>query len=197
MARKSQQELPPAVRQVDDAKKAVLDKALGDIIKRYGDGSIMRLGEAHSMVVDAIPTGALSLDLALGVGGIPRGRITEVYGPESSGKTTICQHIVAESQKMGGTAAFIDMEHALDPTYAAKCGVDIDNLLVSQPDTGEQALEITETLVRSGAVDLVVIDSVAALVPRSELEGDMGDATMGVQARLMSQALRKLSGAIN
>jgi recombination protein RecA len=197
MARKSQPELAPAVRQLDDAKKAVLDKAVGDIIKRYGDGSIMRLGEAHSMVVDAIPTGALSLDLALGVGGIPRGRITEIYGPESSGKTTLCQHIVAEAQKLGGTAAFIDMEHALDPGYAAKCGVDIDNLLVSQPDTGEQALEITETLVRSGAVDLVVVDSVAALVPRSELEGDMGDATMGVQARLMSQALRKLSGAIN
>jgi len=197
MARKSQPELAPAIRQMDDAKKAVLDKALGDIIKRYGDGSIMRLGEAHSMVVDAIPTGSLSLDLALGVGGIPRGRITEIYGPESSGKTTLCQHLVAESQKMGGTAAYIDMEHALDPTYAAKCGVDIDNLLVSQPDTGEQALEITETLVRSGAVDIVVVDSVAALVPRSELEGDMGDATMGVQARLMSQALRKLSGAIN
>ncbi len=197
MARNKSQDTKPAIRQVDDAKKAVLDKAVGDIIKRYGDGSIMRLGEAHSMVVDAIPTGALSLDLALGVGGIPRGRITEIYGPESSGKTTLCQHIVAESQKLGGTAAFIDMEHALDPAYAAKCGVDIDNLLVSQPDTGEQALEITETLVRSGAVDLVVVDSVAALVPRSELEGDMGDATMGVQARLMSQALRKLSGAIN
>lgn len=196
MARKSQ-ELAPAVRQDSDAKKAVLDKAVGDIIKRYGDGSIMRLGEAHSMVVDAIPTGSLSLDLALGVGGIPRGRITEIYGPESSGKTTLCQHIVAEAQKLGGTAAYIDMEHALDPSYAAKCGVDIDNLLVSQPDTGEQALEITETLVRSGAVDIVVVDSVAALVPRSELEGDMGDATMGVQARLMSQALRKLSGAIN
>ena len=196
MARKSQ-ELAPAVRQENDAKKAVLDKAIGDILKRYGDGSIMRLGEAHSMIVEAIPTGSLSLDLALGVGGIPRGRIAEIYGPESSGKTTLCQHIVAEAQKLGGTAAFIDMEHALDPAYAAKCGVDIDNLLVSQPDTGEQALEITETLVRSGAVDLVVVDSVAALVPRSELEGDMGDATMGVQARLMSQALRKLSGAIN
>lgn len=196
MARKSQ-ELAPAVRQDNDAKKAVLDKAVGDIIKRYGDGSIMRLGEAHSMIVDAIPTGALSLDLALGIGGIPRGRISEIYGPESSGKTTLCQHIVAEAQKLGGTAAYIDMEHALDPSYAAKCGVDINNLLVSQPDTGEQALEITETLVRSGAVDLVVVDSVAALVPRSELEGDMGDATMGVQARLMSQALRKLSGAIN
>ena len=195
MAKK--QDVQPVVKQEDSAKKAVLDKAVSDIIKRYGDGSIMRLGEAHSMVVDAIPTGALSVDLALGVGGIPRGRITEIYGPESSGKTTLCQHIVAEAQRMGGTAAFIDMEHALDPSYAAKCGVDIGNLLVSQPDTGEQALEITETLVRSGAVDLVIVDSVAALVPRSELEGDMGDATMGVQARLMSQALRKLSGAIN
>jgi recombination protein RecA len=199
MARKSSSQSEPMARVggMDDAKRAVLDKALGDIVKRYGDGSIMRLGEAHSMVVDAIPTGSLSLDIALGVGGLPRGRITEIYGPESSGKTTLCQHIVAEAQKMGGTAAFIDMEHALDPSYAAKVGVDIDNLLVSQPDTGEQALEIAETLVRSGAVDVVVVDSVAALVPRSELEGDMGDATMGVQARLMSQALRKLSGAIN
>jgi recombination protein RecA len=184
--------------QVDSAKRAVLDKAVGDILKRYGEGSIMKLGEAQSMLnVDAISTGSLSLDIALGVGGVPRGRITEIYGPESSGKTTICQHIVAESQRHGGTAAFIDMEHALDPGYAAKCGVDIDNLLVSQPDTGEQALEITETLVRSGAVDVVVIDSVAALVPRAEIEGDMGDPTMGVHARLMSQALRKLSGAIN
>lgn len=198
MARKTSNQTPiPTKKPIDDAKKAVLDKAVGDILKRYGDGSIMRLGEAHSMVVDVVPTGSLSLDLALGVGGIPRGRITEIYGPESSGKTTLCQHIVAEAQKLGGTCAFIDMEHALDPAYAAKCGVDIDNLLVSQPDTGEQALEITETLVRSGGIDLVVIDSVAALVPRSELEGDMGDATMGVQARLMSQALRKLSGAIN
>jgi len=187
----------PSQPLVNDAKRAVLDKALGDIVKRYGDGSIMRLGEAHSMTIESIPTGSLSLDIALGVGGIPKGRITEIYGPESSGKTTICQHIVAETQKMGGTAAYIDMEHALDPVYAARTGVDIDNLLVSQPDTGEQALEITETLVRSGAVDIVVIDSVAALVPRSELEGDMGDATMGMQARLMSQALRKLSGAIN
>jgi recombination protein RecA len=198
MPRKSSSHEPiPSQPLVNDAKRAVLDKALGDIVKRYGDGSIMRLGEAHSMTVESIPTGSLSLDIALGVGGIPRGRITEIYGPESSGKTTICQHIVAETQKMGGTAAFIDMEHALDPVYASRTGVDIDNLLVSQPDTGEQALEITETLVRSGAVDIVVIDSVAALVPRSELEGDMGDATMGVQARLMSQALRKLSGAIN
>jgi recombination protein RecA len=198
-SRASEKEITPAPAggRSDEARRAVLDKALGDILKRYGDGAIMRLGEAHSMVVDAIPTGSLSLDIALGVGGIPRGRITEIYGPESSGKTTLCQHIVAEAQKMGGTAAFIDMEHALDPSYAVKCGVDIQNLLVSQPDTGEQALEIAETLVRSGAVDVVVVDSVAALVPRSELEGDMGDATMGVQARLMSQALRKLSGAIN
>jgi recombination protein RecA len=149
------------------------------------------------MDTEVIPSGSLSLDIALGVGGIPRGRITEIYGPESSGKTTLCQHIIAEAQRIGGTAAFIDMEHALDPVYAARTGVDVDNLLVSQPDIGEQALEIAETLVRSGAVDLVVIDSVAALVPRSELEGDMGDPTMGVQARLMSQALRKLSGAIN
>jgi len=180
----------------DENRQIALEKALGDITKRYGDGSIMRLGEAHHLVVEAIPTGALSLDIALGVGGIPRGRITEIYGPEASGKTTICQHIVAEAQRMGGTAAYVDMEHALDPTYAERCNVDVDSLLISQPDTGEQALEITETLVRSGAIDVVVIDSVAALVPRAEIEGDMGDATMGMQARLMSQALRKLSGAI-
>jgi recombination protein RecA len=184
-------------RNVDGAKRAVLDKAVGDILKRYGDGSIVRLGEAQHMETESYPTGSLSLDIALGIGGVPRGRVTEIYGPESSGKTTICQHIIAEVQKVGGVAAFIDMEHALDPVYAARVGVDIDNLLVSQPDTGEQALEITETLVRSGGVDIVIIDSVAALVPRSEIEGDMGDATMGVQARLMSQALRKLSGAIN
>ena len=181
----------------NDARQTVLDKALGDIIKRYGEGSIMKLGDATHLTTEVIPTGSLSLDIALGVGGIPRGRITEIYGPESSGKTTICQHIVAESQKLGGTAAFIDMEHALDPSYAAQCGVDVDNLLISQPDTGEQALEIAETLIRSGAIDIVVIDSVAALIPRSEIEGDMGDPTMGVQARLMSQALRKLSGAIH
>ena len=186
-----------ANRNVDGAKRAVLDKAVSDILKRYGDGSIMLLGEAKHMETEVYPTGSLSLDIALGVGGIPRGRITEIYGPESSGKTTLCQHIIAEAQKMGGVAAFIDMEHALDPGYAARVGVDIDTLLVSQPDTGEQALEIVETLVRSGGVDVVVIDSVAALVPRSEIEGDMGDSTMGVQARLMSQALRKLSGAIN
>src|SRR5512134_3338803 len=182
---------------VDAAKRAVLDKAVGDIIKRYGDGSIMRLGEAHGMQTEIFPTGSLSLDIALGVGGIPRGRITEIYGPESSGKTTICQHIVAEAQRMGGTAAYVDMEHALDPAYAARCGVDIDNLLVSQPDTGEQALEIAETLVRSGAVDVVVVDSVAALVPRSEIEGEMGDSFVGLQARMMSQAMRKLTGAVS
>ena len=179
-----------------DQKSKALENALDQITKRWGDGSIMRLGESHAMQVDVIPTGSLSLDLALGIGGIPRGRVTEIYGPESSGKTTICQHIVAEAQKQNGTAAFIDMEHALDPTYAAKCGVDVENLLIAQPDTGEQALEIAETLVRSGAVDIVVVDSVAALVPRSELEGDMGAPSMGVQARLMSQALRKLSGII-
>jgi recombination protein RecA len=195
-ARSTEQE-PAKNANMDTAKKAMLDKAVGDILKNFGEGSIMPLGKAHAMVTEVFPTGSLSLDIALGVGGIPRGRIMEIYGPESSGKTTLCQHIVAEAQKMGGTAAFIDMEHALDPVYAARVGVDIDNLLVSQPDTGEQALEIVETLVRSGAVDVVVIDSVAALVPRSEIEGDMGDATMGVQARLMSQALRKLSGAIN
>jgi len=182
--------------EMDEARQAALDRALGDITKRYGDMAIMRLGEAHQLRVEAIPTGSLSLDIALGVGGIPRGRITEIYGPESSGKTTICQHIVAEAQKLGGTAAYVDMEHALDPNYAARCGVDVENLLISQPDMGEQALEITETLVRSGAIDVIVIDSVAALVPRAEIEGDMGDATMGMQARLMSQALRKLSGVI-
>jgi recombination protein RecA len=157
----------------------------------------MRLGEAQHLNVAAIPTGSLALDIALGVGGIPRGRITEVFGPESSGKTTLCLHLVSEAQKLGGTAAFVDMEHALDPAYAARLGVNIDDLLVSQPDMGEQALEITETLVRSGAVDIVVIDSVAALVPRAEIEGDMGDSPMGMQARLMSQALRKLSGTIS
>ena len=179
-----------------DEKKHALEHALDEITKRWGEGSIMRLGESSSMAVEAIPTGSLSLDMALGVGGIPRGRVTEIFGPESSGKTTICQHIVAEVQKRGGTAAYIDMEHALDPNYAARCGVDVEKLLISQPDTGEQALEIAEALVRSGAVDVVIVDSVAALVPRSEIEGDMGDATMGMQARLMSQALRKLSGAI-
>ena len=180
----------------DDPRRAVLEGALSEITKRFGEGAIMRLGEARHLQVEAIPTGALSLDIALGVGGIPRGRITEIYGPESSGKTTLCLHIVAEAQKMGGVAAYVDMEHALDPAYAERIGVDVDELLISQPDTGEQALEIVETLVRSGAVDVVVVDSVAALVPRAEIEGDMGDAPMGMQARLMSQALRKLSGAI-
>ncbi|MBS1250825.1 MAG: Protein RecA [Chloroflexi bacterium] len=180
----------------EEARKAALDKTLKDITKRFGEGAIMRMGDAHHMEVAAIPTGALSLDVALGVGGIPRGRVTEIYGPGASGKTTLAQHIVAEAQKLGGTAAFIDMEHALDPSYAAKCGVDVKSMLISQPDTGEQALEIAESLVRSGAVDIVVIDSVAALVPRAEIEGDMGDAHMGLMARLMSQALRKLSGAI-
>jgi recombination protein RecA len=156
----------------------------------------MRLGESQNLAVEAIPTGSLTLDLALGVGGIPRGRVTEIYGPEASGKTTLCQHIVAETQRLGGVCAFIDMEHALDPSYARRCGVNVDELYISQPDTGEQALEITETLVRSGAVDVVIIDSVAALVPRAEIEGEMGDAPMGMQARLMSQAMRKLSGAI-
>ncbi|NLG29196.1 MAG: recombinase RecA, partial [Chloroflexi bacterium] len=179
-----------------DGKQKALDTTVAQIRKRFGDGAIMRLGGAANMNVEAIPTGCLALDLALGIGGIPRGRISEVYGPESSGKTTLCQHIIAECQKLGGIAAFIDMEHALDPGYAAKCGVNIDDLYISQPDTGEQGLEICETLVRSGAVDVVVIDSVAALVPQAEIEGDMGDAHMGLQARLMSQALRKLTGNI-
>jgi recombination protein RecA len=179
-----------------EERKRALESAVSQIKKQYGDGAVMRLGEATHLAVETIPTGSLALDLALGVGGIPRGRVTEIFGPESSGKTTLCQHLVAEAQKLGGTCAYIDMEHALDPGYAAKCGVDVDNLYISQPDTGEQALEIAETLVRSGAVDVVVVDSVAALVPRAEIEGDMGDATMGMQARLMSQALRKLSGAI-
>ena len=178
------------------AKERALDAALSQIKKQFGDGALMRLGEATHMNVESIPTGSLSLDLALGIGGIPRGRVTELYGPESSGKTTICQHIVAEAQKRGGLCAYVDMEHALDPAYAARCGVDIDNLYIAQPDTGEQALEIAEALTRSGAMDVVVVDSVAALVPRAEIEGDMGDAPMGMQARLMSQALRKLSGAI-
>jgi recombination protein RecA len=199
MARKNSTAMDPlpSHKPMDEGRKAVLEKALSDILKRYGEGAIMRMGEAHHLEVEVIPTGSLSLDIALGVGGIPRARVTEIFGPESSGKTTLCLHIVAEAQKKGGMAAYVDMEHALDPAYASRLGVDIDNLLVSQPDTGEEALEIVETLVRSSAVDIVVVDSVAALVPRSEIEGDMGDATMGMQARLMSQALRKLSGAIN
>jgi len=172
--------------------------ALGQIEKQFGKGSIMKLGEASAkMHVEVIPTGSLALDIALGVGGVPRGRVVEIYGPESSGKTTVALHVIAEAQKTGGTAAFIDAEHALDPVYARNLGVDIDNLLVSQPDTGEQALEIAEALVRSGAIDVLVIDSVAALVPRAEIEGEMGDSHVGLQARLMSQALRKLTGVIS
>jgi len=180
----------------ETGKEKALEATLATIKKRFGEGAIMKLGQAAHMQVEAIPTGSLALDIALGIGGIPRGRVTEIYGPEGSGKTTLAQHIVAQAQKMGGVAAFIDMEHALDPAYARKCGVDVDNLYISQPDTGEQALEIAEALVRSGAVDVVVIDSVAALVPRAEIEGEMGDSHPGLQARLMSQALRKLSGAI-
>ena len=178
-------------------KKKALEMAMSQIEKQFGKGSVMKLGEFKAMEVEAIPTGALSLDIALGIGGVPRGRIVEIYGPESSGKTTLALHVVAEAQKMGGEAAFIDAEHALDPVYAKKLGVDIDNLIVSQPDTGEQALEITESLVRSGALDVIVVDSVAALVPKAEIDGDMGDSHMGLQARLMSQALRKLAGALN
>jgi len=177
-------------------KIKALETTLATIQKRYGEGSIMRLGQASQLLIEIIPTGSLALDIALGVGGIPRGRVTEIYGPEGSGKTTLCQHIVAEAQRAGGVAAYIDMEHALDPLYAAKCGVNVDSLYISQPDTGEQALEIAEALVRSGAVDVIVVDSVAALVPKAEIEGEMGDSHPGLQARLMSQALRKLSGAI-
>ena len=179
-----------------NGREATLERTLSALTKRFGEGAIMRLGEANHLQVEAIPTGALSLDIALGVGGVPRGRVVEIYGPESSGKTTLCQHIIAEAQKRGGICAFIDMEHALDPSYAAKCGVNVDELYVSQPDTGEQALEIAEALIRSGTMDVVVIDSVAALVPRAEIEGEMGDSHVGLQARLMSQALRKLSGVI-
>ena len=178
-------------------KMKALEAALGQIEKQFGKGSVMKLGDFGEMEVEAIPTGALSLDIALGIGGIPRGRIVEIYGPESSGKTTLALHMIAEAQKLGGEAAFIDAEHALDPVYSKHLGVDIDNLIVSQPDTGEQALEITESLVRSGALDVIVVDSVAALVPKAEIDGDMGDSHMGLQARLMSQALRKLAGAIN
>ncbi|NLX71147.1 MAG: recombinase RecA [Clostridiales bacterium] len=178
-------------------KSKALEMAISQIERQFGKGSIMKLGESTHMNVEVIPTGALDLDIALGVGGLPRGRVIEIFGPESSGKTTVALHVIAEAQKAGGTAAFVDAENALDPQYAKNLGVDIDNLLVSQPDTGEQALEITEALVRSGAIDVIVVDSVAALVPRAELEGEMGDAHVGLQARLMSQALRKLSGAIN
>jgi recombination protein RecA len=180
----------------DTGREKALDRALENLTKRFGDGAIMRLGEASHLDVEVIPTGCLSLDRALGVGGVPRGRVTEIYGPDGAGKTTLAQRVVAEAQKAGGVAAYIDMEHALDPAYAQRCGVDINFLLISQPDTGEQALEIAETLIRSGAIDVIVVDSVAALVPRAEIEGEMGDSHPGLQARLMSQALRKLSGAI-
>jgi recombination protein RecA len=183
---------------ISPEKEKALSAALTQIDRKYGKGSIMKMGEAGAKFsIETIPTGAIALDIALGAGGVPRGRVVEIYGPESSGKTTLAQHIIAQAQKMGGVAAFIDAEHAFDPLYAGRCGVDINNLLVSQPDFGEQALEICETLVRSNAVDVIVIDSVAALVPRAEIEGDMGDSLPGLQARLMSQALRKLSGAIS
>lgn len=179
------------------AKQKALEAALDHIEKQFGKGAIMKLGEGSQLAIESIPTGALSLDIALGIGGIPRGRIIEIFGPESSGKTTVALHLIAEAQKAGGEAAFIDAEHALDPSYAKNLGVDIDNLIISQPDTGEQALEIAEVLVRSGAVDIVVVDSVAALVPKAEIDGEMGDSHIGLQARLMSQALRKLAGVIN
>lgn len=179
-----------------EKRDRILETTIANIQKRFGEDSIMRLGQARHLQIEAIPTGSLSLDIALGIGGVPRGRIIEIYGPESSGKTTLCQHIIAEAQKRGGYCAFIDMEHALDPHYAAHCGVDVNNLYVAQPDTGEQALEIADTLVRSGTMDVVVVDSVAALVPKAEIEGEMGDAHVGLQARLMSQALRKMSGFI-
>ena len=177
-------------------REQALSRALDNLKKRFGEGTVMRMGEVSHLDVEVIPTGSLALDRALGVGGVPRGRVTEIYGPDGAGKTTLAQHIVAEAQKRGGTAAYIDMEHALDPAYARNLGVNVDELLISQPDTGEQALEIAETLIRSGAVDVIVVDSVAALVPRAEIEGEMGDSHPGLQARLMSQALRKLSGAI-
>ena len=179
-----------------EGREKALESTLATLTKRFGEGTIMRLGEASAMKVETIPSGSLALDQALGVGGMPRGRVIEIYGPEASGKTTLCLHTIAEAQKLGGICAFVDVEHALDPSYAAKIGVDVNNLFVSQPDTGEQALEIAEALVRSGAMDVVVVDSVAALVPRAEIEGEMGDSHMGLQARLMSQALRKLAGAI-
>ena len=180
----------------DKGRQKALEMALANLTKRFGEGTVMRLGEATHLQVEAIPTGSLALDRALGIGGIPRGRVTEIYGPDGSGKTTLAQHIVAEAQRRDGVAAYIDMEHAIDPSYMQMCGVDVDNLLISQPDTGEQALEIAETFIRSGAIDVVVVDSVAALVPRAEIEGEMGASHPGLQARLMSQALRKLSGAI-
>lgn len=197
MAEKKQAPISTRADVKPEDKKKALETALSQIKKQFGEGAVMRLGQNSGLNLEAIPTGSLSLDLALGIGGLPRGRIVEIYGPESSGKTTLALHCVAEGQKMGGSAAFIDVEHALDPVYASNLGVDVESLLVSQPDTGEQALEITEALVRSNAIDIIVIDSVAALVPRAEIEGEMGDSHVGLQARLMSQALRKLAGAIS
>lgn len=189
--------MPKKSAPIESGRDVSLQRTLDSITKKFGEGTIMKLGDAHNMNVEVVPTGSLSLDIALGVGGLPRGRVVEIYGPESSGKTTLCQHVIAEAQKRGGVCAFIDMEHALDPAYAEKIGVNIDDLYVSQPDTGEQALEIADAMIRSGAFDVVVIDSVAALVPRAEIEGEMGDSHMGLQARLMSQALRKMSGFIS
>ncbi len=197
MAEKKQAPISTRAEGKPEDKAKALETALAQIKKQFGEGAVMRLGQDSTLNVESIPTGSLSLDMALGIGGLPRGRIVEVYGPESSGKTTLALHCIAEGQKMGGNAAFIDVEHALDPVYAGNLGVDVESLLVSQPDTGEQALEITEALVRSNAIDVIVVDSVAALVPRAEIEGDMGDAHVGLQARLMSQALRKLAGAIS
>ena len=197
MANNGRDAVPQVTEKALAERGRAVDAAILAIEKQFGRGSIMKLGSRERQAVDSIPTGSIALDLALGVGGIPRGRISEIFGPESSGKTTLCQHILAEAQKKGGVVAFIDVEHALDPGYARACGVNVDELLVSQPDTGEQALEITETLIRSGGVDCVVVDSVAALVPRAEIEGEMGDSFMGIQARLMSQALRKLTGAVS
>jgi recombination protein RecA len=197
MANNGRDAVPQVTEKALAERGRAVDAAILAIEKQFGRGSIMKLGSRERQAVDSIPTGSIALDLALGVGGIPRGRICEVFGPESSGKTTLCQHVIAEAQRLGGIAAFIDVEHALDPAYARACGVNVDELLVSQPDTGEQALEITETLIRSGGVDIVVVDSVAALVPRAEIEGEMGDSFVGIQARLMSQALRKLTGAVS
>ena len=197
MAMTSDRRVEQATEKAAGERAKAVEAAILAIEKQFGRGSIMRLGSAERQQVEFIPSGSIALDLALGVGGIPRGRVTEIFGPESSGKTTVCQHVIAEAQKRGGVAAFIDVEHALDPGYARACGVNVDELLVSQPDTGEQALEITETLIRSGGIDVVVVDSVAALVPRAEIEGEMGDSFVGIQARLMSQALRKLTGAVS
>ena len=195
--KKEKKATPAAMPQTAEEKKKAIDTAIAQIEKQYGAGAVMRLGATKTMNVDAIPTGSMMLDMALGIGGVPKGRIVEIYGPESSGKTTVTLHMIAEVQKRGGIAGFIDAEHALDPAYAKNIGVDIDNLYISQPDCGEQALEITETMVRSGAIDIVVVDSVAALVPKQEIDGDMGDAVMGAQARLMSQAMRKLTAVIS